>query len=130
MRPRTTGSLTTRSKKWHRDAPRARALGTVVLLATALVLIVLAASPSLARRTTSGEIDPIAVELNSARQALILGDAEEAIRLYESVLEKNPNNTVAFWGLIKSLEAAGHDRERLVPLAGEPRDLWFLASGS
>jgi len=128
VRPRTRRSQTARPKRRHRVAQGAGALGTTALFATALVLIVLTASPSLARRTTSGEIDPIAVELNSARQALILGDAEAAIRLYESVLEKNPNNTVAFWGLMKSLEAAGHDRERLVPLLEDllEREPWNI----
>ncbi len=62
------------------------------------------------------EISPEQRDLGIARQALLLGDTEEAIRIYEEILTAHPDNAQAFWGLAAAYEGAGLDRERLIPL--------------
>jgi len=97
----------------------------VLLAFVAVVALALVAAPLAARRT-SAEIDPIDLDLNAARHALVLGDAAESIRLYQSVLEREPENNSAFWGLVKAYATAGMDRELLAllerRLEERPRD--------
>jgi tetratricopeptide (TPR) repeat protein len=89
----------------------------LVLIAVAVIL----ALPASARRVqespqTQREFDPVQRDLGIARQALLLGDTEEAIRIYEEILAAYPDDLHAFWGLAKAYEAAGLDREKLIPL--------------
>ena len=109
-----------------RDARRTGRSGRTVLLALVTVVAVALVATPLAARRTSSEVDPIDLDLNAARQALVLGDAAEAIRIYQSILERQPENTAAFWGLVKAYATAGMDRELLAlleqRLGEKPRD--------
>jgi tetratricopeptide (TPR) repeat protein len=87
---------------------------TFALVLTALVFT---AAPPAAARPPEGE--PATPELDQAREAMIMGDTEEAVRIYEQYLGKHPQDLRAFWGLASAYEAAGLDRERLVPLLEE-----------
>ncbi len=113
------------SARGKRGSGRSRRGLAVVLAITIVVTTVLASTPLAARRT-SAEIDPTELDLNAARQALVLGDTDEAIRLYQSILEREPENTAAFWGLVRAYSTAGMDRELLVlleqRLAERPHD--------
>jgi tetratricopeptide (TPR) repeat protein len=82
-----------------------------------LVAMVLAAASPLAARPVQDE--PVNLELEAARQAMIMGDLDEAVRLYEEYLGEHPDDLRAFWGLAKAYSTAGLDRDRLVPLLEE-----------
>lgn len=95
-------------------------------LITAVLILVLAGAAALSARPARDE--PTSPELAAARQSLMLGDVEEAIRLYREFLEAHPEDLRAFWGLVKAYAAAGMDREEVVPLLEDrvrkrPKDL-------
>lgn len=83
--------------------------------AIVLALSVVMALPAASLARDDGP-DPLARGLSSARQALLMGDADEAARLYREVLDAYPDDLRAFWGLVGAYAAAGLDREQLVPL--------------
>jgi len=67
-------------------------------------------------------------EISLARQALVRGDVDEAMRIYERVLEADPNEKRAFWGLVEVYASSGTKGERLVQhivdwLKSHPDDL-------
>ena len=84
------------------------------VVAILCLLAVVGTTPALARKV-EGEL-PVGHELVEARQALMLGDADEAIRIYREYLDAHPGDVRAFWGLAEAYTAAGRDQEDLVPL--------------
>jgi len=113
------GSAHARQRGRAHATPRGTSLATMLVVALVLVAlptaVLFAPSPAGARRP-QGEPDPIDRELALARQALILGDTEEAIRIYEDILGAHPDDDRAFWGVGRAYAAAGLDREKLIPL--------------
>jgi tetratricopeptide (TPR) repeat protein len=87
---------------------------TGTILVAAVVALALAGGSPLSARPPQDE--PSRPELEAAKQALLLGNVEEAIQIYEEFLELHPRDTRAFWGLANAYAMAGLDRERLVPL--------------
>jgi tetratricopeptide (TPR) repeat protein len=92
---------------------------------TAMMLTLAVTSPLSAR---PAQDEPVNAELDQAREAMIMGDAGEAIRIYEGYMERHPQDLRAFWGLANAYETAGLDRDRLVPLLedrlrDEPNDV-------
>ncbi len=81
------------------------------------MILVLAGAQPLSARPARDE--PLSPELEAGRQAMILGDVEEAIRIYEDYLEDHPEDLRAFWGLVKAYATTGLDRDHLVPLLEE-----------
>jgi len=55
-------------------------------------------------------------EISLARQALVRGDVDEAMRIYERVLEADPDEERAFWGLVQVYASSGTNSEKLVQL--------------
>ncbi|MBD3348075.1 MAG: tetratricopeptide repeat protein, partial [Candidatus Eisenbacteria bacterium] len=90
------------------DLRRTAAPVLLCLLAGALIAV---SHPADAR-----ESGVHARELALARQSLIFGDVEQAIRIYERILESDPDEKRALWGLVEVYSSAGMDREKLVPL--------------
>jgi tetratricopeptide (TPR) repeat protein len=86
-------------------------LALAVAIAVAIVIGVVAADA----KTLSTET-PVERELAAARQALIMGDSGEAVRLFEALYSRAPGDPRVLWGLVGAYAAAGLDRERLVPL--------------
>jgi tetratricopeptide (TPR) repeat protein len=89
---------------------RARlALAVVVVLAMAVAAVEAGARPA---------VNETALDrtLAAARQALIMGDSAEAVRLFEALHSDAPDDPRILWGLVRAYAAAGLDRERLVPL--------------
>ena len=94
-----------------------------VLLACGVVLALVTVSWA---RDKEG--DELSRDLSGARQALIMGDTDEAVRIYRELLDAHPDDLRAFWGLAGAYSAAGDDRDHLVPLLlarleERPRDL-------
>jgi tetratricopeptide (TPR) repeat protein len=84
------------------------------VVAILCLLVVVGTAPALARKVEGEE--PVGHELIEAQQALMLGNADEAIRIYLEYLDANPGDVRAFWGLAGAYSAAGRDREDLIPL--------------
>lgn len=86
-----------------------------VALMLALALFAAAASPMAARaRPAEGET-PAEESIQRARQAAVMGAVDEAIEIYLSLLEDDPGNERAFWGLVGLYSSAGMS-DVLIPL--------------
>lgn len=85
----------------------------LVFLLAAFALMI-TAGPVAAR--LPDRADAVAAELAIARQALVMGDIEEAIRLSEGLYRRYPENTRVFWALVQTYKAADLEEERLAPL--------------
>jgi tetratricopeptide (TPR) repeat protein len=91
-------------------------LAVVAALAAALLL----ARPAPAG--TLGGASPEESEVAAARNALINGDSAEAVRLFERLHERVPDDPRVLWGLVRAYTASGQDREKVVPLLAERLD--------
>jgi tetratricopeptide (TPR) repeat protein len=60
--------------------------------------------------------DAVATELALARQALVMGDIDEAVRLSEELYRRYPDENRVFWALVSVYRNADLVEERLVPL--------------
>jgi len=86
-------------------------------IAAALVAALLLTQPSFAR--TLGGRSPEESEVSAARKALVDGDSAEAIRLFERLYERTPDDPRVLWGLVRAYTAGGQDREKVVPLLAQ-----------
>ena len=91
-----------------------RALGRV----TAALFVVAALTASGVRAREVGD-EALARALSAARQARLLGDVKEAERIYREILDENPDDLRAFWGLVNVYASAGMDSDKLIPLLTE-----------
>jgi tetratricopeptide (TPR) repeat protein len=87
------------------------------VVVAALVAALLLVRPVAAR--TLGGPPSEGSELSSARKALIDGDSAEAVRLFERLYERTPDDPSVLWGLVRAYTASGQDREKVVPLLAE-----------
>ncbi|MFH1502266.1 MAG: tetratricopeptide repeat protein [Candidatus Eisenbacteria bacterium] len=109
---RTFFSGSGRRMEARAPTPSVAPLALGILLMSAAIL--LSPIPSHARGEGKN-----ARELFLASQSLVLGNVEEAIRIYERILTADPSEERAFWGLVEVYASAGMDREHLVPLLTE-----------
>jgi tetratricopeptide (TPR) repeat protein len=86
----------------------------IALIALGLTVVAGAGSQSAAREPRRS--DQVQTELSLARQALVMGNVDEAVRLSEDLYRRYPDDDRVFWALVKTYEAAELDEERLIPL--------------
>lgn len=55
-------------------------------------------------------------EVQRARQAAAVGEVDEAIRIYTELLQEDPGNDRAFWGLVRIYSSTGMEEEALIPM--------------
>lgn len=89
--------------------------GVLVTLATA-ALVVAAVLPAPAVAREAERVDPLADRVLLARQAAAVGAFDDAIRIYREVLEDEPGNERAFWGLVRAYTEAHMLEEGVIPL--------------
>ena len=90
-------------------------LRTSRMVTLVLVLVfVLAAACVLAAPTEDDRPDERMIQ--RARQSAAIGDVDEAIQIYTKLLEENPDNDRAFWGLVRLYSSAGLEEETLIPM--------------
>jgi tetratricopeptide (TPR) repeat protein len=87
------------------------------LLAVALILAGALSAP-VAALSAEGS-DPLADRVNLARQAAAVGAFDDAIRIYREVLEDDPRNERAFWGLVRAYTQAAMLEDGVIPLLTE-----------
>ncbi len=85
-----------------------------VALVLALALALGAPAGVLAALTEDDSPDERKVQ--RARQAAAVGAVDEAIRIYTEVLQENPGNDRAFWGLVRLYSSGGMEEEVLIPM--------------
>jgi tetratricopeptide (TPR) repeat protein len=108
--PRPRGAVRSRAAEpRHHGAGSAWAWSAVV----ACCVLVALSTPSVAR---GDGVDDVGRGLSDARQALIMGNADEAVRIYREILDAQPDDIRAYWGLVGAYSAAGMERDHLVPL--------------
>lgn len=83
--------------------------------ALALALAVGAACPSAGPAKPAEGETPAESSIQRARQAAVMGAVDEAIAIYLGLLEDDPGNERAFWGLVGIYSSAGMEDE-LIPL--------------
>ncbi len=91
---------------------RARTTRAAALVA-AMVVAALAILPVTVEARANSTRDR---EISMARQSLALGNTDEAIRIYERLLDSDPEDEGAFWGLAEVYTTSGADRDELIPL--------------
>lgn len=89
-------------------------LARLVLAAAVAMAVIVVAAEAGARPVANETVADR--ELAAARQALIMGDSAEAVRLFEGLYSRAPEDPRVLWGLVRAYTAAGLDRDRLVPL--------------
>jgi len=107
-------SFHARSAARHGEAPPRRA-GASSWLALAGVAALLLLTAVASARPAPNET-PLDRELADAKEALVMGDGQTAVRLYESMYERAPDDPRVMWGLVRAYVMAGLDEERLIPL--------------
>lgn len=88
--------------------------GAVTCVVAAIVIM--AAPPPVASARANSVRDR---EMSLARQSLALGNTDDAVRIYRRLLESDPEDQRAFWGLADVYSSTGMDREELIPLLNE-----------
>jgi len=93
---------------------RKRVVASLTLL---VVLVTLGPGHSLpAVGREAARPDPVMTELALVRQALVMGDTDDAVRLSEDLYRRHPDDDRVFWSLVKTYKAAGLEEERSLPL--------------
>ena len=89
-------------------------ISRIVALVLALALVLGAPAGVLAALTEDDR--PGERKVQRARQAAAVGAVDEAIRIYTEVLEEDPGNDRAFWGLVRLYSSSGMEEEILIPM--------------
>ena len=91
-------------------------LGTSRIVALVLALAVALGVPAGALAVPAEGETRADRKVQVARQAAAVGAVDEAIRIYTEVLEEDPGNGRAFWGLARLYSSAGMEEEALIPM--------------
>jgi tetratricopeptide (TPR) repeat protein len=89
-------------------------ISRIVALVLALALALGAPAGVLAALTEDDRPDERKVQ--RARQAAAVGAVDEAIRIYTEVLQEDPGNERAFWGLVRLYSSSGVEEGVLIPM--------------
>ncbi len=82
-------------------------------LAAAMVIVFTAVEAAARPAVNESALDR---SIATARQALVMGDSAEAVRLFEQLYSEAPDDPRVLWGLVRACTAAGRDRDCVVPL--------------
>jgi len=89
-------------------------ISRMVALVLALALVLGAPAGVVAAVTEDDRPDERKVQ--RARQAAAVGAIDEAIRIYTELLQENPDNDRAFWGLVRIYSSGGMEEDVLIPM--------------
>jgi tetratricopeptide (TPR) repeat protein len=82
-----------------------------VAFTIALLVVAVAAQAKPAEDSAPSEL-----RIQQARQASASGDVADAVEIYRQILEEDPENERAFWGLVGLYSSSGMEQEELIPL--------------
>ncbi|MFH1864849.1 MAG: hypothetical protein ABIK85_03105 [Candidatus Eisenbacteria bacterium] len=93
---------------------RRGATGPLVRVLVLALVAAIALSTATGAKPVEGET-PVEASIQRARQAAAVGAVDEATEIYLEILEDDPGNERAFWGLVGLYSSAGME-EALIPL--------------
>jgi len=85
-------------------------------VALVLALTVALGAPAGALAAPAEDEGPAERKVQRARQAAAVGAVDEAIRIFTEVLQEDPGNDRAFWGLVRLYSSGGMEEEALIPM--------------
>ena len=85
-------------------------------VALVLALTVALGAPAGALAAPTEDEGPAERKVQRARQAAAVGAVDEAIRIFTEVLQEDPGNDRAFWGLVRLYSSGGMEEEALIPM--------------
>ena len=86
------------------------------VLALVLALALALGPPAGVLAAPTEDDGPDERKIQRARQAAGVGAVDEAIRIYTELLQENPGNDRAFWGLVRLYSSGGMEEEALIPM--------------
>ena len=86
------------------------------MVALVLALALALGAPAGALAAPTEDETPAERKVQRARQAAAVGAVDEAIRIYTELLQENPGNDRAFWGLVRLYSSGGMEEEALIPM--------------
>jgi len=90
--------------------------GTSRMVVLVLALALALGAPAGARAAITEDDRPDERKVQRARQAAAVGAVDEAIQIYTELLQENPDNDRAFWGLVRLYSSGGMEEEVLIPM--------------
>ena len=86
------------------------------LVALVLALALALGAPAGVLAAVTEDDRPDERKVQRARQAAAVGAIDEAIQIYTELLQENPDNDRAFWGLVRIYSSGGMEEEVLIPM--------------